>query len=53
MFGIGKIFWMFLKEVFYAHQGCIYLNENAVKAAIFWNVIITQNICFLFEYLKL
>ncbi len=29
-FGIGKIFKMFLKEVSYAHQGCIYMIKNTV-----------------------
>ncbi len=31
--GVGKIkkIKMFLKEVFYAHQGCIYLIKNTLK----------------------
>ncbi len=30
-FGVGKIILMFLKEVSYAYQGCIYLMKNTVK----------------------
>ncbi len=30
-FGVGKSFSMFFKEVFYAHQGSIYLIKNRVK----------------------
>ncbi len=30
-FGGGKIFKWFLKEVSYAHQGCIYLIKNKSK----------------------
>ncbi len=42
---------MFLKEVSYAHQGCIYLIKNTVKTVILWNIITIQNNCFLFEYI--
>ncbi len=33
-FGVGKIVLMFLTEVSYAQQGCIYLIENMVKTVI-------------------
>ncbi len=29
--GVSKMFLMFLKEVFYANQCCIYLIKNTVK----------------------
>ncbi len=32
--GLGRL--MFLKEVSYAYQGCIYLVKNA---AILWNIV--------------
>ncbi len=34
-----------------AHQGCIYLLENAVKTVKLCNIITIQNKCFLLEYL--
>ncbi len=30
---------MFLEELSYAHQYCIYNIKNTVKAVIFWNII--------------
>ncbi len=33
-----------LKEVSYAHQGCIYLINNAVKIVILWNIFLQFNI---------
>ncbi len=33
----------FLKEVTYAHQGCIYLIKNMVKTGILWNIITMEN----------
>ncbi len=38
-FGVGKIILMFLKEVSYAYQGCIYLIKNTVKTVTLWNTI--------------
>ncbi len=38
---------MFLKEVFHAHQGWIYLIKNAVKTVILWNIITIWNNGFL------
>ncbi len=43
--GISKIF-----NVFYAHQGCIYLIKNTEKTVILWNIIAISNIGFVFEY---
>ncbi len=40
LFGVGKIFEMFLNEVFYVHWGYIYLIKNTLKAVIFWNFIV-------------
>ncbi len=38
-FEVGKMFLMFLKEVSYAHQDCIYLIKNTVKIVkIYWNL---------------
>ncbi len=34
-----KRFLLFMKEVSYAHQGCIYLVKNRVKTVILWNII--------------
>ncbi len=43
-FGVGKIFFfMFLKEVSYAYQECIYLIRNTVKTVIFWNITFYDN----------
>ncbi len=39
---------MFWKQVYYAHQGCIYLIKNTVKL---WNRITVSNNCFLFWYM--
>ncbi len=36
-------FFMFLKEVTYIHQGCIYLLKNTVKSAMLWNIITIYN----------
>ncbi len=30
-FGVGKIFFVFLKDVSYAHQCCIYLIKTTMK----------------------
>ncbi len=40
-----KISLMSLKEVCFAHQGCIYLIQNIVKTVILWNIITSS--CFL------
>ncbi len=42
---------MFLREVSYAHQGCIYLMKNTVKRVILWNIILISNNCCLFKYI--
>ncbi len=36
-FGVSNIL-MFLKEVSYIHQGCIYLIKITVKIAMLWNI---------------
>ncbi len=33
-FGVSMFFFMFLKEVSYAHQSCIYLFKNTVYIVI-------------------
>lgn len=29
---------MFLKEVTYAHESCIYLTKNTMRAVMLWNI---------------
>ncbi len=41
------IFRFFLQDVFYAHQGCIYLIRNTVKTVILWNNNNILNSCIL------
>ncbi len=38
MFWVGKIFLNVLKEVSYAHRGCISLIKNTVETLILWNI---------------
>ncbi len=47
---IWERFFMFLKEVIYAHQGSIYLIKYSAKTVIFWNIITISSTCFLREY---
>ncbi len=43
---------IFLKEVSYAHQGCIYLIKNTVKTLLLWNTVtISSNSFFYFNIL--
>ncbi len=40
---------MFLKDVFNAHKGCIYLIKNAAKRVILWNIIKSFSIWIYFK----
>ncbi len=44
---------MFLKEVFYDNQCCIYLIKHTVKNCLLWNIITIENNfkSLLFEYI--